>query len=413
MTPRRRSPRSLAAVALPVVLVLTVAVAAAETAQSDACAGPRWVSTWTTAHQDAGDRFVDQTVRSIVTPTVDGSQVRITLSNRFGDRPVTFDDVHVATSLGGASVNPETIRPVSFGGQRSVTIRPGRVAVSDPAPLEVRRGDDLAVSYHVDGGVPLDRHHEAMQTSYMTPPGSGRHGAAVVGSDFTVETTTWYALASVDVLSPRPVGAVAVLGDSITEGLGSTPDAGQRWPDHLARRTSGRTAVLNAGIGGNHASRDFVLVHEGKRTDFGPGAVDRLRPDVLARAGVTDLVVFIGINDVFTQISDDVVADVTRSYRQIARRADRAGLRVIGATLTPASLDPEREADRRAINEWIRSAEVFDAVVDFERVVADPSDPTRLRPRYDADRVHLTDAGYAALGRAFDESLLQGTGCAA
>lgn len=410
-----RTRRALLAAALclaGVGAVGAMGVPAAAPQQAD-CSGRWWLSAWMTAPQDSSGAFDDQTLRAVVTTTAPGSAVRVTFSNRFGAEPVTFDDVHVAESVGGASVNPDTIRPLTFAGRPSVTVEPGEQVVSDGADLVVRAGDELAVSYHVDGPVPLDRHLQAIQTSYVTAPGAGRHGADVVGTAFTEEHTSWYGLVAVDVRARRSAGAVAVLGDSITEGVGSTPDAGQRWTDVVADRLAGRMAVLNAGIGGNHVARRVVLQGAHGPQDFGPSAVSRLDVDVLARSGVTDLVVFIGINDVFTRIEDDVVADVTSGYRRIARQAQRRGIRVIGATITPASQGGEKEADRVRINRWIRSSGVFDEVVDFEGAVALPGDRSRLQPAYDADRVHLTDAGYRALGTAFDESLLRGTGCTA
>lgn len=381
--------------------------------QSADCSGSWWLTTWMTAPQDSGGRFDDQTLRAVVTATAPGTAVRVTLSNRFGAEPVTFDDVHVAESLGGASVDPDTVEPLTFAGRPSITVEPGEQVVSDGADLVVRAGDELAVSYHVDGPAALDRHVQAIQTSYATAPGAGRHGADVVGTAFTEEHTSWYGLVAVDVQAARSAGAVAVLGDSITEGVGSTPDAGHRWTDVVADRLGGSMAVLNAGIGGNHAARQVVLPGPDGPQDFGPSAASRLDADVLDRSGVTDLVVFIGINDVFTSIEDDVVSEVTRAYRRIASQAQRAGIRVIGATITPANHGGEKEADRTRINRWIRTSGVFDAVVDFEGAVALPGDVSRLQPEYDADRVHLTDAGYAALGSAFDESLLRGTGCTA
>ena len=393
-----------------------VGVQAAAPQQADDCTGRRWLTAWTTAPQDSAGRFTDQTLRSVVAATASGTAVRVTLSNRFGSAPVTFDDVHVGRSAGGADVDPDTVSEVTFRrGDTSVTVEPGEEVVSDGVALEVAAGDDLAVSYHVAGGpVALDRHLQAMATSYATPAGAGRHGGDAGGEAFTAELTSWFGLVAVDVRAPRSVGAVAVLGDSLTEGVGSTPDADRAWPSVVAARLDGRAAVLNAGIGGNHAARAVVLQGPNGPQDFGPAAVERLDADVLSRAGVTDLVVYLGINDVFTQIdAPDVVRAVTRSYRRIVREAHREGIRVIGATLTPATQGGVKEADRAAVNQWIRTSGVFDAVVDFERAVADPADVSKLQPAFDKDRVHLTDAGYAALASAFDESLLRGTGCTA
>lgn len=407
----RTTPRVLLAALVPLLVTGGIAAARADTlaAIPDACAGRHWVTTWATAPQDAAGPFTDRTFRSIVTASAGGTAVRVTLSNRFGSAPVTFDDVHVALRRAGAAVDPSSVRAVTFAGRDAVEIAPGDEARSDPVRLSVPAGADLAVSHHVVGPAMVDRHLQAIQTSYLA---SGRHGSDTGGDAFAEAVTSWHGLVAVDVLAPRSTGALAVLGDSITEGVGSTVDAGRRWPDLVARRAGGELAVLNAGIGGNHAARPFALSGPQGLVDFGPAATSRFPADVLRRSGVTDVVVFIGINDVFTQLSPTLVEDVTGAYRRMALAARAAGLRVIGATITPASQSGVVEDHRLAINRWIRGSGVFDAVVDFDAAVADPASPNRLVPRFDADRVHLTDAGYAALAEAFDhESLLQGTGC--
>jgi lysophospholipase L1-like esterase len=378
----------------------------------DRCSGERWVSAWTSPPQDAGGDLHDQSVRTIATVTAPGSALRVTLSNRFGTEPVTFEDVHVGLRLEGPALDPDTVLAVTFDGRAAVDVPPGGEVLSDRVALGVAAGDDLAVSYHVTGPAAVDRHLQSLQTGYRTAPGSGRHAADPGGAAFIEELPSVLGVVAVDVLAPASVGAVAILGDSLTEGVGSTPDGRRSWPDLLAGSLDGRIAVLNAGIGGNHASRAYAFPTEDSGVqDFGPAAADRLRADVLRRSGVTDLVVFVGINDVATQLDDDVVGAVAAAHRRIAAEARAAGVHVIGATLTPASLAPDQEADRRALNEFIRSSRTFDAVVDLGHAVADPDDPTRLLPAYDLDTVHLTDAGYAALAAAFPTSVLEGTGC--
>lgn len=431
MPDRRTTTRALAALSL--LLVAVGATVAARTAPAagdrseaaggqtvgaaaaaDPCSGRHWVTAWTSPPQDTSGPFHDQTLRTITTMTAAGAALRITLSNRFGTAALEVDDVHIARHAAGAAVVPSTVRQVTFSGTAAAVVPPGGEAVSDPLPFEVATGDDLAVSFHVVGPAGLDRHLQSLRTHYATAPGAGRHGGEVSGDAFTVETRSSFVVTAVDVEAAAAVGAVAVLGDSITEGIGSSNGADRRWTDVLARRLRGRSAVLNLGIGGNHVARAFALPDgDGVLHDFGPAAADRVAPDVLHRAGVTDLVVFAGINDVFTQLDDDVPAAVIEAYRRIVDEARRSGLRVLGATLTPASLPADKEADRLRINTFIRSSGLFDAVVDFDRAVADPTDATRLVPAFDADRVHLTDAGYERLGTVFPESLLQGTGCPA
>jgi lysophospholipase L1-like esterase len=144
----------------------------------------------------------------------------------------------------------------------------------------------------------------------------------------------------------------------------------------------------------------------------GVSAPGRVQADMLGR-GVTDVVVFIGINDLFAPNSDDPVRAVVDGYRAIVARARAEGLRVFGATLTPAAQGGDLEARRQAINQWIRSPGAFDGVFDFDAAVRDPGDPSRIRPGYTDEIVHLNDAGYQALADSVDLGALRGTGCLA
>jgi lysophospholipase L1-like esterase len=412
---RRRGSRGLLLLSLLLATVGVAAVALQVSASAgDGCGGRRWATAWASAPQDAAGAFADQTLRMMSVASAPGDAVRLTFSNRFGERAVAFDDVHVARRLTGADVEPGSVRRVTFGGRSRVRVAPGEQVVSDPAAFEVAPGDELAISFHVGGRVLLDRHLRSIATHYVTEEGAGRRGADVSGQAFTTETQSTFGLVAVDVRAPASVGTLAAIGDSITEGLGTTPDGGRRWTDLLARRLGGRTAVLNAGIGGNHAARAVAMPRpDGGVDDFGPALVDRLSADVLDGAGVTDVLVLAGINDVLTRLDDDVVGAVTAAYERIVERAHARGIRIVGATLTPASLDGPAEADRRAINRFVRTSGLFDAVADFDRAVADPGDPTRLLPAFDADSIHLNDRGHAALATAIDASRLQGTGCGA
>ncbi|MGH2685843.1 MAG: GDSL-type esterase/lipase family protein [Actinomycetota bacterium] len=401
-------------------------------AAPDPCAAPTWVAAWAAPPQDStaeqapqpapgaeGDRpkrFEHQTLRLVVTPTAAGTRTRLHLSNRFGEGPVTFGSVHVARRASGAAIVAGTDRAVTFGGSPAVTIPAGGTVVTDEIDMAVEPFADLAVSIHVADAVPLDLHLVSQQTQFLSPPGSGDRTGDGGGEAFTQRLGSWLALTAIDVLAPRRTGTVVAIGDSITDGVGSTPDANQRWTDHLAWRVMAEAeapavTVVGAAISGNQVTRDNVFSVNGIGWGMGPSAVTRLGPDVVEQAGVTDVVVFIGINDLYMPTGPDPAGAIIEGYRQIIERARAAGLRVIGTTMTPGGLQGEKEAQRNAVNDWVRGSGAFDAVVDLDAAVRDPADPTVVASHLGVDPVHLNDAGSAAVARAFDLRLFQGTGC--
>jgi lysophospholipase L1-like esterase len=422
----------LAALAVAIVPAVQRAVAEPEptasggstvgAAASAACTGDHWVGAWTAAPQsssigrpDDADGparvFTDQTLRMIVSAPVDGSALRVRLGNRFGTAPVAIDGATVGLRKAGAALEPGSVQALTFGGSPSVVIAPGTEATSDPVTGAVVAFRDVAVSFHVVGSTPLDQHQWAQSTQYASPAGSGDASTDESGTPFTDELSGWFGIASVEVLTPSDTGAVVALGDSITDGIGSTFDADRRWPDVLARRFASAgisMSVVNAGLAGNHVATSGLT----SMTAIGPAAQDRVVDDALAVPGATDLVVFEGINDIFTaEPGADVASKVIAGYDAIIERAHAAGLRVVGATVTPAGMTGDKEAARQAVNEWIRTSGAFDAVVDFDAVVRSPQDPTHVRPEWDAHLAHLDDDGYAALANAIDLDLFQGTGC--
>jgi lysophospholipase L1-like esterase len=358
--------------------------------------------------------YEDQTLRMVLTPATAGSRMRVRLSNRFGPAAVTFGAVHVGRHAGGGAIVDGTDRTVAFAGSPSVTVPPGRTVVSDEIDLPVEPFTDLAVSVHVAHATALDVHLFAQQTQFATSRRAGDHTGDGGGSAFTERLASWLAVSALDVLAPRPIGVVVALGDSITDGVGSTPDANQRWTDQLARRVLAEPGppsltVVNAGIGGNKITGGAFGE---PRTGMGPGAVTRFDADVVEVTGVTDVVVFIGINDLYAPSSPDPTAAIIDGYRAIVDRAGFAGLRVIGTTITPGGLAVEQERQRQAVNAWVRTEGSFDAVVDLDAVVRDPARPAALAPPLAADPVHLNDAGYAAVAGAFDLRSFEGARCA-
>jgi len=387
---------------------------------------PHWVATWGTspAPQLADDQmrsahleFSDQTLREVVHTSIGGGAVRVRLSNVFGKQGVEIGTVHLAVRGKNAEIAPGTDRALTFSGRPSVTIPPNAMILSDPVKLAVQPNSDLAVSIYLPnralgGGV----HYAAEQTSYI---GQGdQAGSPAISQPQTV--TSWIWLAGVDVQAAESAGAVVAFGDSITDGARSTLDANHRWPDILAARLRARKgrelSVVDAGIGGNR------ILHDAQsNVRFGINALARFDRDVLEQPGVKYVVVLEGINDLghagsSAPLSETVTADdLIAALRQLIVRAHERGVKIFGATLTPFEgtvfngyFSPEKEAKRKALNQWIRTAKEFDGVIDFDKAVSDPAHPDRVLPAYDSgDHLHPGDAGYKAMADSIDLTLFR------
>jgi lysophospholipase L1-like esterase len=383
-----------------------------------------WVATWETSPGGPAANvrsYKNQTLREIIHTTVSGNSVRVRLSNVYGTQPLAIGSAHVAIRRSGASVTPGSDRTLTFGGQPTVLIPTGALVVSDAARLDAPAQSDLAVSIFLPGDTPAETvHRAAFQTSYIAP---GDMSASADLPSTAEIMTSWPFLVGVDVARPTKVEAIVAFGDSITDGSGSTRDANHRWPDALVERLyAGKRrdsiAVLNAGIGGNR------VIHNGAGplTYSGPSLLTRFNHDVLDEPGVKYVILFEGINDIgvpgtnVAPMSDEVSpADIVAGLRQIAERAHEHDLRVFVGTLTPFEgsriagyYTPERETRRQEVNKAIRTGQGFDAVIDFDKAIADPEHPARILPRYDSgDHLHLSDAGYQAMAGAIDLSLFR------
>jgi lysophospholipase L1-like esterase len=356
----------------------------------------------------------------LVTPHFGGDWVRVHLTNRFGTSPVVLNRVEIALGASGATLVPGSRRAVRFGGRRAVPIAAGEDVVSDAVRLPFRAFQELVVSVYVAGSIAHPTEHlVTRQTSYLTPPGSGDHVADRIGAAFTELTgiggysTGWYFLDGIDARAPKSVGAVVALGDSITDGFESSKNAltesalglnaNGRWPDDLARRllrAHRPLSVLNAGISGNRVLTGNSL--------FGPSALARLQRDVLDQAGVRDVIVLEGINDIGLSPGTPDSALIA-GLKRIVLRLRAAHLHVLLGTLTPAEGTPltgyggvVANKKREQVNRWVRSQHMAE-VLDFDKAVRDPRDPGRLLPHYDdGDHLHLSLAGYRAMAAAVD-----------
>jgi lysophospholipase L1-like esterase len=378
-----------------------------------------WVGTWSSAavaaEPNTRDGYPDMSIRNVVHTSVGGSGARVTLSNLYGTKPLTVS--HATLALAAAPSNPTaatgSMRRLTFDNARTVTIPPGGKVTSDAVRLNVPHAADLLVTtYSPKPSGPVTYHPYARQTSYVA---QGDKADEASGSAFTQQSPYWRYLTAVDVWSTQTHGAVAVLGDSITDGISSSPGANRRWTDFLAERLrtergAPRYSVLNSGISGNR-----VLV-DGPRysPNNGPSGLTRMERDVLSRAGVKVVVIEMGLNDILKPPRQRDPARIVEGLRRLTETAHARGIRVVGGTLTPfgghRGYRERLDRIRQAVNEEIRAGKVFDEVVDFDAALRDPADPLRLRPAYDSgDHLHPSDNGFRAMAQALDLKLLKGS----
>ncbi|WP_298399831.1 SGNH/GDSL hydrolase family protein [Sphingobium sp.] len=403
-----------------VPLILPIALTVTTPAGAKICT-PAWVAGWASAQfRPAGDAqlpvgtLTDRTLRQIVRPSIAGDRLRVRFSNLAGTKPLRIAGASIARARGpaAASVDPGTLISLRFDGAPEVVIPAGADYLSDPVSLPAKALDTIAISIRY-GGEPEQTSHPGSRATSWHLPGDHLTDATMAGA---ASFDHWFNLAALEVERCAPAKLIVALGDSITDGKGSTTNGNDRWTDVLAQRLQADpkhrdVAIVNQGIGGNR------LLDDG----LGPNALARLDRDVLAQPGVSHMILLEGINDLGmltrdAPVSEDAhrahVARIIGAYRQIIARARAKGVKVIGATIMPFvgndyyHADAQNEADRQAVNGWIRTPGNFEAVIDFDRVTRDPAHPDRLLPAYDdGDALHPSPTGYKAMGEAIPLSL--------
>lgn len=378
--------------------------------------GYPWTGTWASAQQIPESNNVlppddlrDATLRQFVHVSIGGDLLRIRLSNAFGSAPLHLSSVHVARPVSSslAAIQPGTDKPVLFSGRDDVILPARAEYLSDPLEYPLPASSDLAISIHYNDPPEQETGHPGSRTtSYIA------HGDLVSAVDLpnAKKVDHWYQVSGVDVRTTAKAFSIDCLGDSITDGHGATTNGNDRWPDDLARRLQNagmrKVGVLNEGIGGNRLLLDGL----------GPNALARFDRDVLAQAGIQYLIVLEGVNDLgmLTHAGEvsaaehaALVQQIIAAYEQIIARSHIHHIRVAGGTIMPyvgSSFyhpDPANEADRQAVNAWIRTPGHFDIVIDFDKAMRDPAHRDRLLPAFDSgDHLHPSPAGYAAMAQA-------------
>lgn len=399
------------------LVVALTAVASAPAAADQPPQSNQWVAAWSAPADQDGPVLTGKTIRQVIRPSAAGPSVRLRLSNLYGMSAVTIGPVRIAKHAGESAIQSATDRAVTFGGKPSVTIAQGADVLSDPVAFPLVALEQVAISLYVlDGGKGSTLHGVGMQTAYIA---SGQLTAAAMLENSETDTSRYF-LTDVEVAARANARTVVILGDSITDGVGSTLDRNRRWSDLLAERLHADSmlasiAVINSGIAGNR------LLNDASSPFVGPSMLARLDRDVLSKPGVRWIVVLTGSNDIsasdmLVTPKDKVSAQqIIAGLQQLVARAHAKNIKVYGATLLPKAgvgkpfvHTPEAQAKRDEVNAWIRSSGAFDAVVDFGRLMSDPARPDHLAPRYDSgDHLHPNDAGFAAMAAAIDLRVLQ------
>jgi lysophospholipase L1-like esterase len=415
-TPSGRRPFSVIAIiclaffAAAISRYTETAATGLENSHSESQPSKTWVGTWSTAPQLVEEHNMPpepglshNTLRQVVRVSLGGESLRARFSNEFSTGPVTMKKIQVALSLGGGAIDESTIKELTFNGKHEATIGPGKAVISDPVPFNLEPLSDLAITIHFGLTSPDVTGHPGSRTTSRLLEGNRVSDADFRGA---VPADRWYVISGIDVRAEEPAGAVAILGNSITDGRGSGTNRQNRWTDILAGRlldnpATQQVGVLNQGIGGN-----CVL-----RACLGPSALDRFERDVIAQPGVRWLIILHGINDIGQSEGNDDASPIARelieAYQWMIDRARAEGILVYGATLLPFGEsfydNGYREAARNTVNNWIREGGWFDGVIDFDLAMRDPDNPKVLMPGlHSGDFLHPNETGYKIMGESID-----------
>lgn len=383
------------------ILLLTAAMSMTISAQQKNSPTSVWEATWATAIEFTGpsdmpaSSLSNRAIRQIIHVSKGGTQLQLKLSNVHSKEPVDIKSVFIADAKEASDIDAKTAKYVTFNGKRNITIEPGKDLTSDVIGYNLKPLQLLSITINYGEGTPVNAssHRGSRTTSYIIK-GVAKPKTKFIDAE---KVDHWYNIASLDVLrsNPAEANAIVVLGNSITDGRGSTTNKQNRWTDAMAEALGGETSVLNLGIGGNSVLWGGLS----------EPAVKRFNRDILEQQGVKTLIIFQGVNDIGGSRgnSEEVAKKLTEAYKSFIDQGHAKGWKVIGATITPFKGNSYysffHEAARQVVNEWIRTSGAFDAVIDFDELVRDPQDPTKLKAEYSDDWLHLNPTGYAAMGK--------------
>ncbi len=383
--------------------------------QPDSDSTKIWVGTWATAPQlvETGNMppspgLTNNSLRQIVRVSIGGDTIRVRLSNEFSTSAVTMKSVQIAVSTGGNTIDVATNQELKFNGNSEITMNAGVAVTSDPMAFSVTPGMDLAITiYYGQTSATVTGHPGSRTTSYLLA------GNTTARTDFAGAVTTdhWYNINAIDVLAPSPSACAAILGNSITDGRGSTTNLQNRWPDIfseslLQNASTQHVGVLNLGIGGN------CVLSGG----LGPTGVSRFERDILNQPGVRWAVVFEGVNDIggvkTADAANSTANNLISAYKQMITKAHAKNIRIYGSTILPfegnSYHNQYSELCRNTVNQWIRTSGNYDGFIDFDKVMRNPQDTTRLVSTYQNDGLHPDAAGYKTMGESIDLGLFTG-----
>ncbi|MFZ0452626.1 MAG: SGNH/GDSL hydrolase family protein [Ignavibacteriaceae bacterium] len=402
---------------LPAIIGLILIFTFTSYSQSDSISNfnEEWVGTWSTAPQLVEPRnnppapgLSYNSLRQVVHVSIGGDSLRLRFSNEFSNSPVTMNAVNIAVSEDSSAVDPNTDQTLKFNGKPEVTIKPGATIISDPFSFKLKPLSNVTITiYFGDTSPDVTGHPGSRTTSYILP-GDKASATEFKGS---IKTEHWYIIRGIDVLAPKSAAAVAVLGNSITDGRGSGTNKQNRWPDELANRLqenpgTKEVAVLNEGIGGN------CVLH----ACLGPSALSRFERDVIGQSKIRWLIILEGINDIgqvhTAEAAKTVANNLIAAYEMMIDSAHVNGIKVYGATMLPFGGsfydNPNSEEAWKTVNNWIRSSGRFDAVIDLDAALHDPSNPLHLLPDADSgDHLHPSEKGHLMMAEAVDLALFK------
>ena len=376
-----------------------------------------WVGTWGTAPQlverhnnPPSPGLENNSLRQIVQVSMGGKKVRLKLTNEFSQNATEIKAIELAiakTAGSSSEIDEASTVSLTFDGQTSVTIPAGGKVVSDPVKFQIKDRENVAITIH---------YGSASSTSVSGHPGSRTTSYLEAGNttDFSKATKTvhWYNILALEVEAPKKAGAIAILGNSITDGRGSTTNQQNRWADVLSRRllankATRRIGVLNMGIGGN------CVLGGG----LGPAAVNRYQRDLFSQEGVKWIILFEAVNDLgYARNGEQTANRIIDVYKRIIREAHQKGIRVIGATITPFKgnnyYTEDHEKGRTTINQWIRTTKMLDGIIDFDQAVRNPQETIAMQQQFlfENDWLHLNAKGYETMGSCIDLNLFTKTG---